>query len=83
MTTKHLSFQKERQKLINNWPEDEAERKKQIRELYEILCNECDAEVIQLESFGLSPVQIYQMGLKSSDKNIGRMVEEIENKIKE
>jgi len=27
MTTKHLSFQKERQKLINNWPEDEAERK--------------------------------------------------------
>ena len=79
MTTKHLSFQKERQKLINNWPEDEAERKKQIRELYEILCNECDAEVIQLELLGCSNEEIYQIGLKSSNKNIGRIVERIKN----
>ena len=83
MTTNHLSFQKERQKLINNWPEDETERKKQIRKLYEILCNECDAEIAQLESLGCSIEEIYQMGLKSSNKNIGRIVEEIENKNKE
>ena len=81
--TKILSFQKERQKLINNWPEDRAIRKQQIKRLYGILCNECDAEVSQLKSFGFTDKQIYKMGLKLSSENIGRMVEEIENKNKE
>lgn len=80
MSGKILSHKQEHQKLINNWPEDKTERKKAIRRLYNIMCDECDAEIAQLKLHGFTSEQIYNMSLEQADKNIKRITENLEGK---
>ncbi len=68
-------FEEEKQKLIDNWPEDLLERKKQIKKLYETLCFESDAEVLQLKISGMSGEKIQEYAMKVSAVNIGGLLE--------
>ena len=65
-----MGFVEEKAKLINDWPEDRAERKRRIRELYELMCNEADAELAQLKALGYSDDRIYRL----MDKAINRQL---------
>jgi hypothetical protein len=70
-------FKEEKQKLINNWAEDAWERQKRIKELYETLCLECDAEVLQLKILGMNGAKIQEYAMKVSTVNVGGLLEAV------
>jgi hypothetical protein len=68
-------FEEEKQKLIDNWVEDPWERKKQIKKLYETLCFESNAEVLQLKIIGMIGEKIQEYAMNVSAVNIGWLLE--------
>ena len=67
-------FESEKQNLIDNWVAETLERKKRIRKLYQLLCDESDAAVLQMKLLGMSGAQIHAHAMKASARNIGALV---------
>jgi len=71
------TFAEAKQKLIDDWPEDIVERKRRTRELYEILCLECDAEIAQFKSFGMTDDEIYEMAKRRQSESMPKLIAEL------
>jgi hypothetical protein len=60
---------------LTTGPKTLGNEKKQIKKLYETLCFESDAEVLQLKMLGMSGEKIQEYAMKVSAANIGGLLE--------